>query len=112
MAGSFAVEQMTDALESMALEYIDKIDELGGMVAAVEAGYVQREIQDAAYQAQLDIENKTLFIVGMNAFKEDETVSPPVLKIDPQLERDQVERLRAFPVRSVHPRHSPNINVG
>ena len=96
MAGSFAVEQMTDALESMALEYIDKIDELGGMVAAVEAGYVQREIQDAAYQAQLDIENKTQFIVGMNAFKEDETVSPPVLKIDPQLERDQVERLRAF----------------
>ena len=96
LAGSFAVESMTDALEARALGYIKKIDELGGMVSAIEAGYVQREIQDAAYQAQLDIEHKTQLIVGMNSFQEEELISPPVLKIEPQLERDQVARLKAF----------------
>ncbi len=99
LAGSFAVEAMTDELEARALAYIEKIDELGGMVSAIEAGYVQREIQDAAYQAQLEIEHKEQLIVGMNSFQEDELISPPVLKIDPQLERDQVERLKAFRLR-------------
>ena len=99
LAGSFAVESMTDELEAHALGYIEKIDELGGMVSAIEAGYVQREIQDAAYQAQLEIEHKEQLIVGMNSFQEDELISPPVLKIDPQLERDQVERLHAFRLR-------------
>lgn len=99
LAGSFAVESMTDELEARALAYIEKIDELGGMVSAIEAGYVQREVQDAAYQAQLEIEHKEQLIVGMNSFQEDELISPPVLKIDPQLERDQVERLQAFRLR-------------
>ena len=96
LAGSYAVEQMTDELESKALEYIGHIDELGGMVSAIEQGYVQREIQDAAYQAQLRVEHKHDIIVGMNDFLENETISPPVLKIDPQVEREQVERLHAF----------------
>lgn len=96
LAGSYAVESMTDALEESALDYITRIDELGGMVSAIEQGFVQREVQDAAYQAQLRIENRENIIVGMNEFIEDEVVSPPVLKIDPALERAQVERLQAF----------------
>ena len=115
LAGSFAVESMTDALEQLALGYIAKIDELGGMVAAIEAGYVQREIQDAAYQAQLDIEHKKQLIIGMNSFQEEEHVSPPVLRIDPQLELEQVQRLRAFRERrppEVLPLHTQRLVDG
>ena len=95
-AGSFAVEQLTDELEAKAYDYINKIDELGGMISAIESGYVQREIQDSAYRAQLSIEGQDQVIVGMNQFTEDERVENEVLKIDPALERQQVERVQAW----------------
>ena len=96
LAGSYAVESMTDALEAKALEYIATIDRMGGMVSAIEKGYVQREIQDAAYQAQLDIESGDAIIVGMNRFKESASAPQDVLKVDPALERTQVDRVKAW----------------
>jgi methylmalonyl-CoA mutase N-terminal domain/subunit len=93
--GSYAVEAITTRIERAASEYIARIDALGGMVAAIEQGYVQREIQNAAYRYQLDIEEKRRIIVGQNEFIS-EAPPTPVLKIDPGVERAQVERVRAF----------------
>ena len=94
-AGSYVVEAMTKRIEDGAMEYIRRIDEMGGMVRAIEQGYVQREIQGTAYQYQLDIEQKRRVIVGVNEFTSD-SPEVPVMKIDPRIEREQVERLRAF----------------
>jgi methylmalonyl-CoA mutase N-terminal domain/subunit len=96
LAGSYAVESLTDSIEAAALAYIAKIDDLGGMIAAIEQGYVQREIQDASYRTQLQIEGRDQVIVGMNQFMEEATGDEEVLKVDPALEREQVERLRAW----------------
>jgi len=96
LGGSYAVESLTDSLEAQALEYIQRIDEIGGMIPAIEQGYVQREIQDAAYSYQLAVERKDQVIVGMNQFTEVETTKNDVLKVDPALERAQVERLVAW----------------
>lgn len=99
LGGSYAVEALTTRIEGSAREYIRHVDELGGMVSAIETGYVQREIQASAYRYQLDIEAKRRVIVGLNEFVSD---SPPVpvMKIDPAIEREQVERLVAW--RGVH----------
>ncbi len=95
LAGSYAVESLTHRIEQEARKYIDRIDDLGGSVSAIEQGYIQREIQNSAYQYQLDIEQKRRVIVGQNEFLSD-TEAVPVLKVDPKEERAQVERLRAF----------------
>ncbi len=96
LAGSYAVEMLTDEIEARALAYIQRIDELGGMITAIEQGYVQREIQDAAYQYQLDVEKQRAIVVGVNRFVEEQEPPTEVLKVDPELERAQVERLRAW----------------
>jgi methylmalonyl-CoA mutase N-terminal domain/subunit len=95
LGGSWAIEAMTDEIEGKAVEYIEKIDAMGGMVDAIEKGFVQREIQDAAYAWQRQVEEKEHVVVGVNAFK---TVDPPVtvMRVDPALEAAQVARLRAF----------------
>ncbi|HHH11636.1 MAG TPA: methylmalonyl-CoA mutase, partial [Sorangium sp.] len=93
--GSYAVETLTLQIEKAAHAYLDHIDGLGGMVAAIEQGYVQREIQAAAYRYQLDIEAKRRLVVGQNAFVA-EAAPVPVMKIDPAIERDQVQRLQAW----------------
>jgi methylmalonyl-CoA mutase, N-terminal domain len=93
-AGSYAIEALTNKLEAQALEYIARIDAMGGMVQAIENGYVQREIQATAYQYQLDIEDDRRKIVGLNAFR-GESSPVPVTRVDPALEAAQVERLRA-----------------
>jgi methylmalonyl-CoA mutase N-terminal domain/subunit len=95
LAGSYALEALTHRIEAEAYGYIQHIDSLGGMAAAIEQGYVQREIQASAYQYQLDIESKQRVIVGQNQFLGD-TESVPVLKIDPRIEAEQVQRLQAF----------------
>jgi methylmalonyl-CoA mutase N-terminal domain/subunit len=95
LGGSYAVEALTSRIEQAANEYLVRIDQLGGMVAAIEQGYVQREIQNAAYQYQLDVEDKRRIVVGQNEFIS-EAPPTPVMKIDPALERAQVERVRAF----------------
>ena len=94
LGGSYAIEALTDKIEKEALRYIARIDELGGMVAAIEQGYPQREIQNTAYAYQLEVEDKRRVIVGQNAFTQD-AAPVPVMKIDPRIEAEQVARVRA-----------------
>src|SRR5687767_92863 len=100
LAGSYAVEQLTTEIEARALDYIQKIDALGGMLHAIEIGYVQREIQEAAYQYQRAVETDEAVVVGVNRFRSETEETPvPTLRIDPATERAQVERLRALRAR-------------
>jgi len=98
LGGAGLVESWTGEILSRARELIGKIDSLGGAVAAIESGWVQREIEEAAYAAQREVEEGRRVVVGVNAFREDEDEdeSPPVLTVDPAIERDQVARLTAF----------------
>lgn len=94
LAGSYFVEALTDKLEAEAEAYINKIDELGGMSAAIEQGYVQREIQREAYRAQKDIENDECVIVGLNKFQIKEEAPKNLLKIDRRIQNEQVKRIK------------------
>ncbi|HJQ33880.1 MAG TPA: methylmalonyl-CoA mutase family protein [Pyrinomonadaceae bacterium] len=96
LAGSYAVEQLTTEIEQRAADYIEKIDALGGMLHAIEIGYIQREIQEAAYQYQRAVESGDAVVVGVNRFRAEDETSVPTLRIDPSVERAQVERLRAL----------------
>jgi methylmalonyl-CoA mutase N-terminal domain/subunit len=95
LGGSYAIEALTNQIEEKANAYLARIDELGGMVQAIEQGYPQREIQNSAYRYQLEVERKERVVVGQNAYVQ-ESAPVPVMTIDPRIEREQVERLRAF----------------
>ncbi len=95
LGGCYAIEQLTMELEKKAIDYIEKIDAMGGMLRAIETGYVQKEIQDAAYDYQRRVENKDAIVVGVNRFQSEELETTPVLAINEQIERDQVARVRA-----------------
>ncbi|MGH9948753.1 MAG: acyl-CoA mutase large subunit family protein [Pyrinomonadaceae bacterium] len=95
LAGSYAIEELTSQLEVAAVEYIEKIDAIGGMLRAIETGYVQTEIQDAAYEYQRAVETENAIVVGVNKFQEENEEPIPILSIDEQVERDQVERTQA-----------------
>ncbi|HKQ70328.1 MAG TPA: methylmalonyl-CoA mutase family protein [Polyangiaceae bacterium] len=95
LAGSYAVEALTRRIEDGARAYIARIDEMGGVVRAIEQGFVQREIQATAYAYQLDIEQKRRVVVGVNDFVKG-SPKVPISKIDPRIEVEQVERLRQF----------------
>jgi methylmalonyl-CoA mutase, N-terminal domain len=95
LAGSWYVEWLTDEMERRALEHIRRIDELGGMLRAVEEGYPQREIAESAYRWQREIETGERIVVGVNGFRAEEGEPIPILKIDETVARGQVERLRA-----------------
>ncbi len=99
LAGSYAIEELTTELERRAADYIQKIDDLGGMLAAIESGYVQREIQEAAYGYQKAVESKDAIVVGVNGFQTDDTQPIPILRIDEAIERNQIERVRAMRAR-------------
>ncbi|HVB98244.1 MAG TPA: methylmalonyl-CoA mutase family protein [Candidatus Dormibacteraeota bacterium] len=99
VGGSWAIEKLTDEIETQAREYIAKIDAMGGMLRAIETGYVQAEIQRAAYEYQLAVERKERVVVGVNRFVTDERRPIPLLRIDPEIERSQTERLRALRAR-------------
>ncbi|CAN5314886.1 hypothetical protein BH18ACI2_BH18ACI2_27060 [soil metagenome] len=94
LAGSYAIEQLTNEIEARASDYLDKIDALGGMLRAIESGYVQREIQEAAYDYQRAVETKKSIVVGVNRFQITEDSTPQILRIDPSIEQAQLERLR------------------
>ncbi len=96
LAGSYAIEELTTRLEQLAEDYIKKIDDMGGMLRAIETGYVQREIQEAAYEYQKAVESEDAIVVGVNRFRIEEDEHIPTLSVDPAIERDQVERLRAL----------------
>lgn len=91
LAGSYFVEALTDEIEKEAMNYIQKIDELGGSPNAIEIGYIQKEIQQSAYQYQKDIENGKRIIVGVNKFIIEEEEMPEILKINPEVEKAQIE---------------------
>src|SRR4030095_16309044 len=90
------VEQLTTEIETRALDYIEKIDALGGMLHAIEIGYVQREIQEAAYQYQRAVETGDAVVAGVTRFRAEDETAVQTLRIDPAVERAQVERLRAL----------------
>jgi methylmalonyl-CoA mutase, N-terminal domain len=89
LAGSYLVEHLTDEIERRAEEYLLKIDQMGGALAAIEKGYIQGEIQEAAYEYQLAVENKDQIIVGLNAFQVKEKMELERLKVDPAIEEGQ-----------------------
>jgi methylmalonyl-CoA mutase N-terminal domain/subunit len=99
LGGSYAIEELTNQIEQRAAEYLEKIDALGGMLRAIETGYVQREIQESAYRYQRAVEAQEQIVVGVNKFQVDEEQSVSTLQIDPSLERAQVERLRVMRAR-------------
>jgi len=100
LAGSYAIEAMTNEIEKKAMEYIEKIDQMGGMIKAIETGYVQKEIHESAYKQQLAIDKGEEVIVGVNKFQMEEDVKKrEILKVDPELEKKQVERLKKLKER-------------
>ena len=96
VAGSYAIEHLTNEIESGALAYIEKIDSMGGMLRAIETGFVQTEIQKAAYEYQRAVETKEQVVVGVNDFIAAEERAIPTLRINPQIEREQIQRLQAL----------------
>jgi methylmalonyl-CoA mutase N-terminal domain/subunit len=96
LAGSYYVESLTNEVERLAWEYIKRIDDMGGAVNAIEAGFQMEEIDEAAYSYTTSIDDGTRTIVGVNKFVVDEKTDMPVLKVDAERERNQVDRLKAF----------------
>jgi len=95
LAGSFYIESLTDQIETCAKEYLEKIAALGGMLKAIERGFVQQEIQNAAYEYQRSVDSGEVTVVGVNRFEQEQENPVPIQHIDESLERKQVERLRA-----------------
>ena len=93
LAGSYYVEAMTDRIEKEAMEYIQKIDDMGGAVAAIEKGYIQKEIQDSAYKWQMDVESGARTIVGVNKFQIEEEPPKNLLRVDASVGEKQVKKL-------------------
>jgi len=94
LAGSYYVEYLTNQIEEKAEKYIEQIDDMGGAVAAIEKGFMQREIVESAYRFQRDVEAKKRIVVGVNEFITEEKIPIKILQIDPEIERNLVERLR------------------
>jgi methylmalonyl-CoA mutase N-terminal domain/subunit len=96
LAGSYLIEYLTDEIEKRAAEYIQVIDEMGGALKAIERGYIQNEIQDAAYQYQQAVETGDRTVVGVNAFQVGETLDLEPLKVNPEIEQAQRKRLASI----------------
>jgi len=96
LAGSYYIESLTNEIEKRASEYLQKIETMGGMLKAIERGYVQQEIQNAAYEYQQAVDRQEAVVVGVNRFHSEEQKAVPIQRIDPALEPKQVERLRAL----------------
>jgi methylmalonyl-CoA mutase, N-terminal domain len=94
LAGSYYVESLSNELEAAAWAYLEEIESLGGTLAAIERGFQQREIQEAAYRVQRAVDSGEQVVVGVNRFRDDEVTTPPTHRIDPDGERRQVERVR------------------
>lgn len=95
LGGSYYVESLTQKMVEDAEKIFDEIDSFGGVIPAIEAGYFQREIGEAAYRYQLELEKKEKIIVGVNDFiEENEKIDIPILQISPEVEREQIERLK------------------
>ena len=99
LAGSYFIESLTTEIERGAEDYIRKIDACGGVLRAIETGYIQREIQQSAYEHQKAVEAGGRVVVGVNRYVAEKAASPPLLRIDPEIERAQVERLQKLRAR-------------
>lgn len=93
MAGSYLIEYLTDQIEHRVWEYLERIDQMGGALSAIEKGFIQSEIQDSAYAYQRNIETKNHIVVGMNEYQVDETLELERLQVDPRIEAEQRDRL-------------------
>ncbi|PFG13808.1 acyl-CoA mutase large subunit family protein [Bacillus sp. es.036] len=96
LGGSYFIENLTDQLEAYVFDYIRKIDDMGGAVSAVEQGYMQREIHQASYETQKKIESGEEVVVGMNQYKLEDEPKPELHRIDPELQRKQIEKLETL----------------
>jgi len=96
LAGSYYIESLTNKIEEEAMKYIEKIDELGGAPKAIAKGFIQKEIQDSAYKYQMDIESNKKIVVGVNKFQMEEEHHKNILRVDPEVERLQKEKLSAL----------------
>jgi len=94
LAGSYYVEELTREIEKRVEAYIKKIDEMGGAPAAIEKGYIQREIQDSAYQYQREIEKEERVVVGVNRFQAEEEKPTNLLRVDPAVQISQIEKVK------------------
>jgi methylmalonyl-CoA mutase N-terminal domain/subunit len=99
LAGSYYIEALTNEIEKRAAEYLGKIEVMGGMLKAIERGFVQQEIQNAAYEYQQAVDREEAIVVGVNRFEIEEEKPIPIQKIDPTLESKQIERVRALRAR-------------
>ncbi len=108
-AGSYYVEWLTDRMEAEAQRYFDRIDEIGGVVPAIERGFFQREIQEASFRYQRDVESGAAKVVGVNAYTVDQPIKVPRLKISEEARRSQSRRLRALRARRNASRHAAAI---
>jgi methylmalonyl-CoA mutase N-terminal domain/subunit len=95
LGGSWFVEKLTDEMEAAAYDYFARIDEMGGMVEAIRSNFPQREIADAAFTYQRELDERKRIVVGVNDFVQEDEDPTPILRIDPSLERKQVDRLAA-----------------
>jgi methylmalonyl-CoA mutase N-terminal domain/subunit len=95
LAGSYYIEALTDRITDEVNAYLDKIDQMGGMVKAIEKGYIQKEIQDSAYHYQKDVEAGERVVVGVNAFAIRDEASSELLKVDPAVEQQQLQKLKS-----------------
>jgi methylmalonyl-CoA mutase N-terminal domain/subunit len=93
LAGSYMIESLTDELESRAQTYLEEIEDLGGALAAIENGYIQGEIHQAAYEAQMQVEKQEAIVVGVNAYQSEEPLQMERLRVDPEIEEEQRARL-------------------
>ncbi|HQK11769.1 MAG TPA: methylmalonyl-CoA mutase family protein, partial [Candidatus Marinimicrobia bacterium] len=95
LGGSYLIENLTDQIESEVWQYLDQIEAIGGMIPAIENGFIQKEIQDAAYRYQKEIESNERIIVGVNKFTTDEETPKNLLKVDSELQRIQIQKTNA-----------------
>lgn len=93
LAGSYYIENLTDQIEQEAIDYIETIDGLGGATKAIEKGYIQKEIQNSAYRHQMEVESLDRIVVGVNKFQTEETDKKELLRVDPEMEANQREKL-------------------
>ncbi|MEA2067243.1 MAG: methylmalonyl-CoA mutase family protein [Thermotogota bacterium] len=96
LGGSYFIEKLTSDIEKKVMEYLSKIDDLGGMVKAIEKGYIQKEILNTAYEYQLNVENQKEIVVGVNKFQTDEDAEKEILEFDPEIEDRQKEKLKTL----------------
>jgi methylmalonyl-CoA mutase, N-terminal domain len=111
VAGSYAIEYLTNEIERGAVEYIAKIDAMGGMLRAIESGFVQGEIQKAAYEYQRAVEQREQIVVGVNEFVAEEPREIPTFRIDASGERAQIDRLKVLRARRDSARASAALSV-